>query len=78
MTGQEEKELEATYGPAAPFSEHTRGDHVRYRSADGKERSGVIEWVQAATDAIPMKYVMVPDDGGFLDFCLPADMLSQE
>ncbi len=72
-------DLEATYGPAAPFSEHKRGDRVRYLDVSGKERSGRIEWVQAATNAIPLKYIIAPDkEGTFLDFCLPGDILAQE
>jgi hypothetical protein len=69
------EQLEATYGPAAPYSEHKRGEHITYTSAEGERRSGEIVWMQAATDAIPMKYVVAPDDGSFLDFVLPGDVI---
>jgi hypothetical protein len=73
------EDLAKTYGPAAPYSEHKRGDRVRYISAEGEETSGVIEWVQASTESIPMKYIIVPDEPGqFLDFALPGDILTQE
>ncbi len=79
MTEQNEQELaELTelYGPAAAFSEHKRGEHIRYISAEGIEQSGVIVWVQARFENIPMKYVIAPDqEGAFLDFAMPADVL---
>jgi len=52
MTGQEEKELEATYGPVAPFSEHKRGDHISCMTAEGLPGAGVIVWCQAPTGEI--------------------------
>jgi len=73
-----QEQLEKTYGPSAPFSEHKRGDRVRYLSASGEERSGMIVWCQASTKDIQMKYVIAPDDGGFLDFALPSDVITQE
>ena len=69
-------ELRATYGKEAQFSEHKRGERIAYTSAEGERRSGEIVWVQAATGAIPMKYVVAPDDGGFLDFALPGDVIA--
>jgi hypothetical protein len=29
------EDLEKTYGPAAPFSEHQRGEHITYTTAEG-------------------------------------------
>jgi hypothetical protein len=73
------EDLEATYGHAAPFSEHKRGDHVRYLDCDGNEQTGTIIWVQARFENIPQKYVIVPDtEGAFLDFALPSDVLTQQ
>ena len=66
---QPDEDMEATSGPAAPDSEHKRGDHITSTTAEGLRSSGTIVWVQAATDAIPMKDVVAPDDGGFLDCC---------
>jgi hypothetical protein len=75
---QSNEGLEKTYGPMASHAEHKRGDHVHYISAGGQEKSGVIEWVRAATPDIQMKYIIAPDDGGFLDFALPSDVLTQD
>ncbi len=70
------EDLAKTYGPPAPFSEHKRGDRVTYIDAAGQQRSGTIEWVQAATESIPMKYIIISDEeGAFLDFALPGDIL---
>ena len=75
MTHSDE-DMVATSGPAAPYSEHKQGDHITSTTAEGLRLSGTIVWVQAATDAIPMKYVVAPDDGGFLDCCLPGDVIA--
>jgi hypothetical protein len=73
------EKLEATYGPAAPFSEYHRQDHIRYISAEGKQSTGTILWVQAPAGDISMRYIVAPDDpNGFLDFVWPADILTQE
>ena len=74
---ESDKDLEATYGPAAPYSEYHRNDHIRYISAEGKQLSGTIIWVQARFQDIPMKYVVAPDGEGWLDFVLPADVITQ-
>ena len=79
MTGQEEKELEATYGPVAPFSEHKRGDHISCMTAEGLPGAGVIVWCQAPTGEIGVRYIVVPDvPTGFVDFVVPADVLTQD
>lgn len=72
------EQLEATYGPAAPFSEHKRGEHLKYLRADGMASEGEIVWIQAAYQDIPIKYIIAPDDNGFLDFALPLDVLTQD
>ena len=72
----ESEDLEATYGPSAPYSEHKRGDHITFTTAEGLRSSGTIVWVQAAFQDIPMKYVIAPDDGQFLDFALPSDVIT--
>ncbi len=58
------EDLAKTYEPPALFSEHKRGNHVRYIDASGQEKSGTIEWVQAATESIQQKYIIVPDEEG--------------
>jgi hypothetical protein len=55
------EDLEATYGPAAPFSEHKRGDIITYTTAEGLQSSGTIIWVQARFENISIKYVVAPD-----------------
>ena len=69
-------DLRVTYGKEAQFSEHKRGEHITYTTAEGLRSSGTIIWVQAATDAIGVKYVVAPDDPtGFLDFVVTGDVL---
>ena len=46
MTSNDE-ELAAIYGPAAAFSEHQRGERVRYQ-INGFNYTGEIIWVAAA------------------------------
>jgi hypothetical protein len=76
---QSNKDLEATYGPAAPYSEHKRGEHITYTTADGTRGSGVIIWVQAPFQDIGIKYVVAPDEPtGFVDFVLPSDIIARE
>ena len=71
------EDLRATYGKEAQFSEHKRGEHITYTSAEGERSSGTIIWVQERFGDIPMKYVIAPDtEGAFIDFCLPADVVS--
>ncbi len=53
-----DEDMEATSGPAAPDSEHKRSDHITSTTAEGLRLSGTMVWVQAATDAIPMKCVV--------------------
>jgi hypothetical protein len=73
------EELAKTYGPSAPYSGHKRGDHITYTSAEGLRSSGEIVWVQAATETIPLKYIVAPDTpGSFLDFVMPADIIDRE
>lgn len=50
------EDLEKTYGPAAPFSEHQRGEHITYTTAEGLRSSGTIIWVQAPFMDIGIKY----------------------
>lgn len=71
-------DLRATYGREAQFSEHKRGEHIKYLRADGKPSSGEIVWIQAAYEDVPIKYIIAPDDNGFLDFALPSDVIMQD
>jgi hypothetical protein len=79
-----EQELEATYGPAAPFSEHKCGERITYTSAEGAPGAGVIVWVCAAgmigSRHMGVRYIVETDEpGGFgLDIVWPADVTSTE
>src|SRR5947209_14012901 len=62
---QNTSDLEDTYGPAAPFSEHKRGQRIKYQ-ADGLTYTGIISWVCCARDLpggqhIGINYVVFPD-----------------
>lgn len=76
-----EQELEATYGPRAPFSEHKRGDRVRYLGTDGNEASGEIIWVAApgmlAHQYMELRYIVAPDppDDAFFAVVFPQDVI---
>ncbi len=73
------EDLAKTYGPSAPFSEHKRGEHISYTSAEGLRSSGTIVWVQAPFQSIGVRYVVAPDDpNGFVDFVAPGDVITQE
>ena len=74
---QSNEQLEATYGPLAPYSEHKRGDHITYTTAEGQRGSGMIIWVQAPFQDIGVKYVVAPDvTTGFVDFIVPGDVIA--
>jgi hypothetical protein len=61
------------------MNKHKRGERITYTTAEGTHGSGVIVWVQAATDAIGVKYVVAPDEPtGFVDFVLPGDVIMRE
>ncbi len=67
MVSENEKELESMYGPAAPFSEHKRCDHITYTTAEGPP--GVIVWCQAPAGELGVRYNVAPDvASGFVDF----------
>lgn len=79
MPSHDERELESMYGPAARFSEHHRGDRVVYMNGKGQLGRGVIIWVQARFENIPVKYVVDPDNApGHVDFILPGAVISAE
>lgn len=74
---QSNEDLEATYGPLAPYSEHKRGDHITYTTAEGLNSSGVIVWVQAPFESIGVRYVVAPEvPTGFVDFIVPGDIIA--
>ena len=74
---QSEKDLEAIYGPPAPYSEHKRGDHITYTTAEGLHGAGMIVWVQAPFQEIGVKYVVASDvTRGFVDFIVPGDVIT--
>ena len=68
------EDLEANYGPLAPYIEHKQGDHI---TAEDLNSSGVIIWVQAIFESIGVKYVIAPDVPiGFVDFVVPGDVIT--
>lgn len=79
-----EQELEDIYGPAAPYSEHKRGQHITYRDALGNVQAGTILWVCAAGTvggrALPLQYIVVRDNAGdsFPDAVMPGDVLETD
>src|SRR6266571_4607037 len=73
------EDLQATYGPSAPFSEHKRGEHIHYTSAEGKPGAGTIVWCCAAgmvgNKHLGVRYVVAPDvPMGFVDIVWPGDV----
>lgn len=78
---QSNEDLEAIYGPAAPYSEHKRGDYITYTSADGERKSGTILWVCAPTEIgevkLGLRYLIAPDEPtAFVDVALPGDVIT--
>jgi hypothetical protein len=78
----EEQDLIETYGPAAPFSEHKRGQRITYQM-DGFRYQGEILWVCMASEQggvmLPLRYIVAPDaEGRFIDVVFPADVLQAE
>ena len=78
---EHDPDLEATYGPAAPFSEHHRGDRITYTSAEGLPGAGIILWVCApglvGNRHMGVRYIVAPDPPtGFVDIVWPADVRS--
>src|SRR5438045_7653991 len=74
------EDLIATYGPAAAFSEHKRGESITYRTANGQGiTSGTIIWVCAAGmvgDRHMGHFVVAPDEPtGFIDVAFPDDVI---
>jgi len=84
MNQNADQDLEATYGPAAQWSEHKKGDHITYTSAEGAPGAGVIVWVCAAgmvgNEHMGVRYIVESDEpGGFgLDVVWPSDVISKE
>jgi hypothetical protein len=73
--------LESLYGPLAPYSEHKRGDHITYTSAEGDRKSGTILWVCAPSEIgnvkLGLRYLIAPDEPtAFVDVALPGDVIT--
>ncbi len=72
-------ELEADYGPPAPYAEHRIGEQVIYQQ-QGRQFTGTIVYVTApqviAGKLIPTTYVIVRDHHeGIPDEVFPGDIL---
>jgi hypothetical protein len=78
-----DKNLEATWGPAARWSEHKRGDTLRYRVGN-VEYTGKILWITAPGPSsveghadLPTRYIVIRDGwSGFPDVVYSSDILS--
>lgn len=78
----DEKELEEMYGPAAPYSEHKRGEKITFIEA-GETCSGVILWVCAAGAVggrqTPISYLVESDQqDGFPLVVWPGDIIESD
>ncbi len=74
-------ELEDVYGPAAAFSEHQRGDRIRY-TQDDATFTGTILWVCAPGRVsengpeLPTRYIVDRDGlATFPDIVWPGDVI---
>ncbi|HLG65557.1 MAG TPA: hypothetical protein VKY19_26770 [Ktedonosporobacter sp.] len=72
-------ELEDLYGPAAPYSDHRRGEHVTF-TEEGQTYTGEILWVCAPSEIagrkMPVRYVVEADQrGGFPFIVWPSDII---
>ncbi len=75
MDTSKEEALAQTFGPAAPYSEHRRGERIAYRlPMEEGEHLGLIVWVCAVSDQAAMHYIVVRDNSGssFPDIVHPA------
>lgn len=62
----EHEQMEALYGPAAPYSDHKVGETIKWFDLEfGRERTAKILWVCAADPVrkLPVRYMM--DTEGF-------------
>lgn len=74
-----DQELEDTYGPAAKYSDHQRGEHIKFVE-EGNTYSGIIIWVCApekiADKQIPTVYIVAGDQQqGFPHVVYPSDII---
>jgi hypothetical protein len=75
-----EQQLEVLYGPAAKFSEHKRGETIRFADRDtGQIKTGEILWVCAPGQAVEgghhhlVTYVVAAP--GFPEMVWPGDVI---
>jgi hypothetical protein len=70
-----ETDFSDVYGPAAPYSEHKRGETIHYRlPGEAGNYTGVIIWCVEATEQAPMHYLVERNEPGGLglDIVFPA------
>jgi hypothetical protein len=82
MTTNKDTQLEALYGPLAPYSEYTKGAHIRYRTEDKHEYIGVIVWITGPGTTArghnhPTQYIVEKDGAGdsLPDIVYPSDII---
>lgn len=74
------QELEALYGPLAPYSEHKRGDTITYEQ-EGVRNTGKILWVCArgqvseSGPVLPLHYIVENTHGGWPDTVYPQEVI---
>jgi hypothetical protein len=73
------EEMEDLFGPAAPYSEHKRGETITYRlPGEAGEYVGVIIWCVEAIEQVGLHYIVERAGAGdsFPDIVFPAFILS--
>jgi hypothetical protein len=82
---EQERQLEALFGPAARYSEHQRGETITFASRDtgGQPLSGKILYVRAPAPAIrdgkthPVVYITFVKGEAFPRMVYPGDVLTE-
>lgn len=72
---REEEALALSFGPMAPYSEHRRGERIKYRlPMEEGEYEGVIVWACAGLASGRVHYIVLRDGAGdsFPDIVFPA------
>jgi len=76
------EQMIALFGPEAPFSEHKKGESVKFfDSESGTEQTGLITWVSAAHadrngKNVPVTYVIWIEGALFPCFVNPSDVIT--
>ena len=80
QVSQQDQQLEALYGPLAPYSEHKRGDVITYEQGDAGQATGTILWVCGPGEVVeggqshPLRYIVENQAGGWPDTVYPSEV----